>query len=546
MNKTVVIPAAGLGSRLGDFTKNYSKAMCTLGKKPVISYIIEKFDDTDEIIILLGYKGDLLKQVVQSCYPEKNIKFVEVNNYDGEGSGLGYSLHCAYNYLQKPFIFWSCDTISESFDINNVSYDNDWMVGAIADDAYFDTYRHIKVHGNKVIDILPKLIKSEKNILSYTGIAFIKNYKYFWDAYGNTFIQNGEAYGLMNILSNKKDILVYTINDWIDTGNRTIFEKAKEIYNKQMEETILEKPDEAIWFINNKVIKFHISEKFIADRVKRFSTMLNNNQKYNNISLPELLTWTKNTYVYKRADGIIASKIITKPMLLDILHKYLDNVEIINISDEEKQNIYNNFYKEKTLDRIKKYCNDFEDIDKFSIIINGIECYSATELIKNIKWDKLALLGIYTHNYHGDFHLENILVNNNNYIMLDWRQNFGKTMIGDVYYDIAKMWHSLIVNHNIVKDNLFTVENIDSNNVKIDIHRTFIDTECENALIDYIKDSEYDLAISRLMTAVIFLNIAACHVYPYSKFLFYLGKYLINICFLTYKEFWNTENICYK
>ena len=64
MNKTVVIPAAGTGSRLGEYTQNYNKAMCTLGPKPVISYIIEKFDDNDELIILLGYKGDLLKQVI--------------------------------------------------------------------------------------------------------------------------------------------------------------------------------------------------------------------------------------------------------------------------------------------------------------------------------------------------------------------------------------------------------------------------------------------------------------------------------------------------
>lgn len=538
MNKTVVIPAAGLGSRLGDFTKNYSKAMCTLGKKPIISYIIEKFEDTDEIIILLGYKGDLLKQVVQSCYPEKNIRFVEVDNYDGEGSGLGYSLYCAYKYLQKPFIFWSCDTVSESFDVNNVTYDTDWMVGANADDAYFDNYRHIKINGNKVIDILPKLIKSKTNILSYTGISFIKHYKDFWHAYGNTFIQNGEAYGLMNILANKYDILVYNINDWIDTGNRTIFEKAKDVYNKNMEETILEKPDEAIWFIHNKVIKFHISESFISDRVERFSKMLNNKQKANNIILPELISWTKNTYVYKRADGEVASKVINKNMLLDILHKYLDNVEIIEINDVEKQCIYNDFYKNKTLSRIKKYCNDFEDIDKNSIIINGVECYSATELVKTVNWEKLSALGIYTNNYHGDFHLENILVNHDKYIMLDWRQNFGKTMIGDVYYDIAKMWHSLIVNHNMVKDNLFTIENIDSNNVKIDIHRTFIDTECETALIEYINDSQYNLELSKFMTAIIFLNIAACHVYPYSKFLFNLGKYLINICYKNNKDFW--------
>ena len=51
------------------------------------------------------------------------------------------------------------------------------------------------------------------------------------------------------------------------------------------------------------------------------------------------------------------------------------------------------------------------------------------------------------------------MVDGNKYIMLDWRQNFGKTMMGDAYYDIAKMWHSLIVNHNMVHDDLFTVEN---------------------------------------------------------------------------------------
>ena len=73
MRKTVVIPAAGLGSRLDEFTKNYNKAMCTLGPKPVISYIIEKFTKDDNIIILLGYKGDLLKQVLKIAYPDWKI-----------------------------------------------------------------------------------------------------------------------------------------------------------------------------------------------------------------------------------------------------------------------------------------------------------------------------------------------------------------------------------------------------------------------------------------------------------------------------------------
>lgn len=526
--KTIVIPAAGLGSRLSSFTKNYSKAMCTLGPKPIISYIIDKFDDNDEIIILLGYKGDLLRQVVTACHPTKNIKFVEVDNFDGPGSGLGYSLHCAYNLLQKPFIFWSCDTVLENFDINNVTYDENWAVCADFIDECFNEYRHFKLNQkNYVVDILPKDVEHKEGILPYVGVAFIKDYVDFWKSYDmnkDAFIKDGETFGLRNL----KKIRGYKTIDWLDMGNKGKFEYWKKIYNEDMAATILEKPDEAIWFVDGNVIKFHISEKFIADRVKRFSTLLSNAQKESNILVPQLLSSTKNTYTYKMAPGVIASKVITTKMLDDILEKYLSNVDIEDIDNGTKYDICKDFYLDKTLSRINKYCTEYTDIDN-ECYINGILCRPAAELVNKIDWKKLSENGVFTYNYHGDFHLENILVNRDEYIMLDFRQNFGKSDIGDVYYDIAKMWHSFIVNHEMVKNNLFTVDNEDANHVKIDIHRTFVDTECEKALVEWLENSDkYDKGQAELMTAIIFLNIAACHVYPYSKFLFNLGKLMIN------------------
>ena len=536
MNKTVVIPAAGLGARLGDFTKNYSKAMCTLGKMPIISHIIEKFDSNDEIIILLGYKGDLLKQCVESCHPDKNIKFITVDKYEGPGSGLGYSLHCAYELLQKPFIFWSCDTITNNLNLDSLSYDTNWMIAATSKTEYFDNYRHIRLsEKNDVREILPKLIKPAIGVFCYTGISFIKDYEKFWESYNEGFIENGEAYGLNNL----SNIKAYFINDWIDTGNRTIFEDAKQMYSAEMEEVILEKPDEAIWFIGNRVIKFHISEKFIADRVTRFKTLLTDKQNKAGILLPKILSHNAHTYVYQRADGVIASKNVTVNRMIDILTRYLDNIEVKDVTDEEKIAIYNDFYLNKTVSRIKKYCSDFSDIDKDDVYINGLKCKSAQKLVEGVNWKKLAFKGIFTDNYHGDFHLGNILVDGDKYIMLDWRQNFGKTMMGDAYYDIAKMWHSLIVNHNMVHADLFTVENKSTNEVTIDIHRTFIDVECEKALIEYLKNSTiYDLRQAEFLTAIIFLNIAACHIYPYSKFLFNLGKYMINDFYNKNKDFW--------
>jgi NDP-sugar pyrophosphorylase family protein len=536
--KTVVIPAAGLGSRLSSFTKNYSKAMCTLGEKPVISHIIDKFNDNDEIIILLGYKGDLLKQVVSACHPNKNIKYVEVDNFDGPGSGLGYSLFCAYNLLQKPFIFWSCDTVLPSLDINTMNYNNNWAICSDCAEEYFTEYRHFRLNkDNKVIDILPKDVPQRKDILSYTGVSFIYDYTSFWKAYSdnkNAFIKDGETFGLRNL----GHINAYRVTDWIDMGNKTQFEYYKKVYNESMNATILEKPDEAIWFVNGNVVKFHINNKFISDRVKRFKTMLCNAQIENGIMLPELIAYTDNTYTYKMAPGTIASRVINTNMLTDILESYL-NVEIIDIEDDKKFEIFKDFYLDKTLQRIDKYCTEYTDIDN-NCYINGIKCVPATSLVSRINWKALSKKGVFTNNYHGDFHLENILVNDDKYIMLDFRQNFGKSMTGDAYYDIAKMWHSFIVNHEMVKKDLFVVENEDANHVKIDIHRTFVDTECEKALVEWLDNSKvFDKDQADLMTAIIFLNIAACHVYPYSKFLFNLGKLMINNFYK--KHYNNTE-----
>ena len=116
--------------------------------------------------------------------------------------------------------------------------------------------------------------------------------------------------------------------------------------------------------------------------------------------------------------------------------------------------------------------------------------------------------------------------------MLDWRQNFGKSKIGDIYYDYAKMWHSLIVNHNMVKNNLFSVDDSNDMNIKIDIHRTLLDTQMEEELKGIINPK--NLGQVKILTALVFLNIAACHIYPYSKFLFYLGKYMLNDASQTY------------
>ena len=58
MSYKVLIPSAGLGTRLGDFSKNLNKALVALDNKPVISHVIEKFPKHVEIVVALGAKAD--------------------------------------------------------------------------------------------------------------------------------------------------------------------------------------------------------------------------------------------------------------------------------------------------------------------------------------------------------------------------------------------------------------------------------------------------------------------------------------------------------
>ena len=64
MNFKVVIPSAGLGSRIGSHTQFLNKALVTIGDKPAICRVIEKFPTDIPIIVLLGYKGEMVREVV--------------------------------------------------------------------------------------------------------------------------------------------------------------------------------------------------------------------------------------------------------------------------------------------------------------------------------------------------------------------------------------------------------------------------------------------------------------------------------------------------
>lgn len=509
----VFIPTAGTGSRLYPLTKYLNKSLISVNNKPVISHIIEQYPDNTQFVIALGYRGDLVKQFLELVYPNKTFYFVTINKFIGEGSGLGHTLLMCKNYLQEPFIFNSCDTLVR----NSIPDPSENWIG-YSEFPGLTEYRTIKIKHNKVIELSEKSSDYIQYCKAYIGLSGICDYEHFWKSMeegGNEAIIKGESYGLFNLIY--KGITAHKFK-WCDTGNIRGLQMTRDLYQSSNSPNILDKPDEAIWFVNNKVIKFSNNTKFVENRVKRANLL----EGY----VPKILDSRPNMYSYRKVKGEILSKIITIPLFEDLLEHGKDfwNVSyspIVNLSDKCL-----NFYKNKTEERIQMFYK-IHNIEDKEEIINNIFTPKLKSLLDEIDWRWISD-GI-PGKFHGDFHFENILYSDisNRFTFLDWRQDFaGELWIGDIYYDFAKLNHGLIICHELIVKNMFNI-NINDDNITFDFYRKQILVECENYFKKWIEKNGYDYKKVRILTALIFLNIAPLHHDPYSKLLYYLGKSML-------------------
>ena len=185
----------------------------------------------------------------------------------------------------------------------------------------------------------------------------------------------------------------------------------------------------------------------------------------------------------------------------------------------------NSFYYEKSLSRIN-YLYEKNNIHDQAELINNSKTLKISRLFEKINWREINK-GVPV-NFHGDLHFENIIKNRDKIILLDWREDFsGIKKYGDIYYDLAKINHGLIIDHSVIKSSKFRI-NTNGKKIKINFFQSKENKDCQKKLFSYIKKSGYSAKKVKILTALIFLNIAGLHHYPYSIFLYYLGKLMLH------------------
>ena len=106
MSYRVVIPTAGIGSRLEALTRYINKSLVSVANRPTLSHLIEQFPSDCEFVIALGYKGNLVRDFLELTYPHRTFFFV---NVDEAG-------HCTTYYFRSSQLYiFRVDLVDSSY-----------------------------------------------------------------------------------------------------------------------------------------------------------------------------------------------------------------------------------------------------------------------------------------------------------------------------------------------------------------------------------------------------------------------------------------------
>jgi capsule biosynthesis phosphatase len=237
--------------------------------------------------------------------------------------------------------------------------------------------------------------------------------------------------------------------------------------------------------------KIEIYENYI---IKYSNDISGEKYYYNNIPneiinlFPELLEEDENSIRLSKITGIPLSFINSNETISEnILSLVFDTIsKIHDVSDNniEDINIYLNYY-EKVKNRISNY--DFTRYDRFEGVKENI-----LDFLKKYENDKSGKIGV----IHGDSVFTNILIDNNDNIkFIDMRGKLGDnlTIYGDIFYDWAKVYQSIIG-----YDHILMGKNINDSfiNKNIEIFEKYIINKYGRDTLNNIKNITKSLIIS--------------------------------------------------
>jgi len=224
MIKKVVIAAAGKGTRMLHLTKNKSKHLIKVQKKPFLSYLLDNLlrAGYKEIILIVGYKGERFKEFLKEYnHNDHNIKII--NQFDileKEEYGTLCPLKCVKDIIKENFLMVYGDNLYSVKDLKSFNIDDkyNYVAGFI--------HKHPERYGVFVSDngFLKEIIeKPSKYVGDLINTGLYKFTPEIFDKISQICKSPRGEYELtdaITLLAKEKKVKIKRIQDyWLDFGN---------------------------------------------------------------------------------------------------------------------------------------------------------------------------------------------------------------------------------------------------------------------------------------------------------------------------------------
>jgi len=156
-----VILAAGRGERMRPLTDEIPKPLIKIGGQPILQRTIDILpDEISEIILVIGYKGEMIKEYLKN-YQKKKITYV----YQEELSGTAGALFLVKNLLRERFLVLMADDLYCQSDIEKIlKHELAILAKETNTPERFGVFR---VNQNdELIDIVEKPVKAISNLVN--------------------------------------------------------------------------------------------------------------------------------------------------------------------------------------------------------------------------------------------------------------------------------------------------------------------------------------------------------------------------------------------
>lgn len=478
--KKVIIPVAGYGSRVIGISKDsLPKAMLPINGKPAISYIIENLQDNflNDIIVIYGYKGDILKNYLEDNYKDINFTFVEQK----ELKGLAHAIYQCKEFINEDdsVLIQLGDTIVKE----NLIFNYDCILYDIKKD--FDRWCLIlNNEENEIIDFVEKPKEYLDIPKAVIGIYNFEN--------GFEFMNSIEQIIKSNVLINNEFQISQAIKIYLEKFKVI----SKQIENKHFDTGSIDNYYQTRrGLISSRFFnEINIDGNVLTKTSKNTKKLIDEINWYMNLP-KQLKKYTPTIYEYSLIPNPIISMEYYGYKTLQELYIYDD----LNIYIWEK--IFDDIFKMLNDFKIFKVNYSFKDF-KYMIVDKTLE-RSGTFLKQNLdKIENFISKNKFEINncvIHGDLCFNNILYDTNSGILkiIDPRGSFGNQSIsGILEYDVSKLSHSLNGDYDLIKANISN--RTKKQNEIIDLFNSKINKEYKEKEILLIKVIEYCLFVSMI------------------------------------------------